>query len=192
METFSNPKLQGNIFELQKNKTNESPFCIMLAFMKILSPPPPRALCQGHVYLVLRFQSLFFFFRFNFLQHNQLTPRWPPLLQCKNASRYQGIFNWDNLKKKNSSRILSLWAVQSQNTFAMSKMFMVWFRQGQKRPFFCGNKGDGCGGGRWWCCGVHFSLITTTHCAGSGFARKTFALLLLCLLAPCTLILDVD
>ena len=93
MELFSNPKAQGIIFELQKNKTNESPFCIMLAFMKILSPPPPRALCQGHVYLVLRFQSLFFFFRFNFLQHNQLTPRWPTLLQCKNASRYQGIFN---------------------------------------------------------------------------------------------------
>ena len=58
MEIFSNPKLQGNIFELQKNKTNESPFCIMLAFMKILSPLSPRALCQGHFYLVLRFQSL--------------------------------------------------------------------------------------------------------------------------------------
>ena len=93
MEIFSNPKLQGNIFELQKNKTNESPFCIILAFMKILSPLPPRALCQGHVYLVLRSQSLFFFFRFNFLQHNQLTLRWRPLPQCKNASRYQGIFN---------------------------------------------------------------------------------------------------
>ena len=57
--------VNGDIFKSQfareyiwAAKRNQPPFCIMLAFVKILSPLPPRALCQGHVYLVLRSQSL--------------------------------------------------------------------------------------------------------------------------------------
>ena len=97
---FQIPSCKGIYLSYKKTKQTSPPSVLCSPSWRSYPPFHHELSVKGTSTWFWDFNLSLFFFRFNFLQHNQLTLRWRPLLQCKNASRYQGIFNWGNLKKK--------------------------------------------------------------------------------------------